>query len=230
MLVELDSASLYAHHDSSSFFSKCSDNLSKFSTQFNFDRELFVTKVYEKVFRSSVKDSLVQQHSLVQERNDTVSTKKSTLAMWREQTRLDRRSQAIDRKLEEDFRKHKREAKILLLGNPGSIKEDIFQQMITKDLRVSTEERLREYRYPVRQSVIQCAKALVAIIRTIDIRPGSDVNNSHYDFLQEYTVDLDPDVPLRDIVGEAIDALWKDPFTAEVLKSSDEFYLKDSAP
>lgn len=228
--VELDSASLFVHRDSSSFISRWSDNLSKFSIRFDFDRELFVTKVYEKVFRGSVKDSLLRQHGLTRQENNKVSTKQQTPAMSREEIQAKRRSQAIDRTLEEDSRRLRRECKVLLLGTAESGKGEIVKQMKIIHQNGYTRDELIGYRYTIHRNVIDCAKALVEAIKMLDIRPESDVNSSYYNFLLDYTVDPDPDVPLKDTVGEAIDALWKDPFIAEVLESSDEFYLMDSAP
>jgi guanine nucleotide-binding protein G(i) subunit alpha len=43
-----DTSSLYIQRDSASFYSRYADNLSKIPKTFEFDRELFISKVYEK--------------------------------------------------------------------------------------------------------------------------------------------------------------------------------------
>ena len=56
--VKDDTVSLYVHYDSSSIYSRCTDTLSKISIVFNFDHDLFITKVYERALRNSLKASL----------------------------------------------------------------------------------------------------------------------------------------------------------------------------
>ncbi|KAF2810536.1 uncharacterized protein BDZ99DRAFT_443396, partial [Mytilinidion resinicola] len=58
--VRDDSSSLYVLCDSSSLYSRCTDNLSKISMIFQFDRELFLSRPYSRAIRSSVRDSLRQ--------------------------------------------------------------------------------------------------------------------------------------------------------------------------
>lgn len=56
--IRKDSASLIVHSDRSSLLTSYTDNLSKLSVRFDFDGELFSSKVYESVFRGPVKRSL----------------------------------------------------------------------------------------------------------------------------------------------------------------------------
>jgi hypothetical protein len=56
--VKDDTSSLYVQRDSASILSQCTDNLSKISQMFGFDRELFILKVYEKALKSSLKDTV----------------------------------------------------------------------------------------------------------------------------------------------------------------------------
>jgi hypothetical protein len=66
--VGIDSASLFVHRDSASLISQWTDNLSKLSAVFSFDRELFVSKVYERAIRGSVKKALRRQQGDTQAR------------------------------------------------------------------------------------------------------------------------------------------------------------------
>jgi hypothetical protein len=161
----------------------------------------------------------------MREDKDRIPTKEHTLTMC-EQIQ---RSKDIDRSLKIDSRRRKREATVLLLGDSGSAKEDIMKQLKTNSLYECTREGLEVYRYPVRQSVIRCFKELVGLIRAKGTRPESDVNDIYHDFLRDYILDPDPNVPMGGKFEEAVKALWKDPFTTEVIYSASEFYLKDSA-
>ena len=59
--VKADSASLLVHRDSASFISRWTDNMSKLSHVFNFDTVLLSSRVYERIFRNSLKQSVRQQ-------------------------------------------------------------------------------------------------------------------------------------------------------------------------
>lgn len=53
--MNLDSASLIVHHDTTSITTQITDRLSKLSVAFSFDREVFTSNVYEKFFRGVTK-------------------------------------------------------------------------------------------------------------------------------------------------------------------------------
>lgn len=57
--------SLLVHRDSSSFVSRWTDNLSKLSHVFEFDKEVLSTRVYENVFRNTFKRSIRHQAMVV---------------------------------------------------------------------------------------------------------------------------------------------------------------------
>jgi hypothetical protein len=61
--IKTDSVSLLVHRDNASLASKWTDRLSKLSYIFDFDTELLSSTVYERVFRSSLKQ-LLRQRSL----------------------------------------------------------------------------------------------------------------------------------------------------------------------
>jgi hypothetical protein len=62
--AQADSVSLFVQRDTASFTSKMTDNLSKISRVFEFDRDVFSTSVYERAFRGSVKQALKQPRDL----------------------------------------------------------------------------------------------------------------------------------------------------------------------
>ncbi|KAH8712154.1 hypothetical protein GQ44DRAFT_776179 [Phaeosphaeriaceae sp. PMI808] len=65
--AKCDSVSLIVHRDSASFSSRWTDNLSKLSYIFDFDTDVLSSRVYERVFRVSLKQSIRQQraHSIL---------------------------------------------------------------------------------------------------------------------------------------------------------------------
>jgi len=141
-----------------------------------------------------------------------------------------KRSQAIDKKLEEDSRKLRRECKILLLGSGESGKSTIVKQMKIIHQNGYSLEELAMYRLTIYKNVIDCAKALIGAMRQFDITPQDPANIDYTNYIMEYSVDPDPEKPLDMRVGEAVSSIWHDPCIPQVLDHSSEFYLMDSAP
>lgn len=56
--AQLNSSSLYVNRDSASLVSRITDNLSKISVIFDFDPDIFSSRVYQQVLRASVKSDL----------------------------------------------------------------------------------------------------------------------------------------------------------------------------
>ena len=71
--AKADSASLYVLRDSASFTSRLTDNLSKISYVFAFDRNVFSSKVYERAFRGSVKHTLKEQQQRTKSKSSSQS-------------------------------------------------------------------------------------------------------------------------------------------------------------
>ncbi|KAI1509246.1 guanine nucleotide-binding protein alpha-3 protein [Pyrenophora tritici-repentis] len=136
-----------------------------------------------------------------------------------------KRSQAIDRKLEEDSRRLRRECKILLLGSGESGKSTIVKQMKIIHQNGYTQEELAMYRLTIYKNVIDCAKALIGAMRQFEVTCENPANTELCDYLLEYTVDPDPEKPLDMRVGQAITSMWRDPFFDEVERISDPNYI-----
>ena len=92
----------------------------------------------------------------------------------------------------------------------------------------STEE-LAMYRHTIFKNLIDCAKALIAALRQFEIEPERDVNKEYCDYLENFTIDPDPEKPLEQKVGTAVSSIWHDPAIPKVMEHSSEFYLMDSA-
>ncbi|KAL2000062.1 hypothetical protein VTN02DRAFT_3609 [Thermoascus thermophilus] len=139
-----------------------------------------------------------------------------------------KRSQMIDRKLEEDSRRLRRECKILLLGSGESGKSTIVKQMKIIHQNGYSVEELTLYRLTVYKNLMDCVKALIGAYRQFSLEPSSQKVRDFITYLSEYNID--PDKPLDPKVGDAVTYLWNDPCTSAVLEHQSEFYLMDSAP
>ncbi|KAK3708046.1 Guanine nucleotide-binding protein alpha-2 subunit [Vermiconidia calcicola] len=141
-----------------------------------------------------------------------------------------KRSQAIDRGLEEDSKKLRRECKILLLGSGESGKSTIVKQMKIIHQNGYTVDELALYRHTIYKNVIDCAKALIGAMRQFEVEVENPENKENSEYIMEYAVDPDPQKALEPKVGDAITAIWNDPCVPKIFDHSSEFYLMDSAP
>jgi guanine nucleotide-binding protein G(i) subunit alpha len=158
-----------------------------------------------------------------------------------------KRSQAIDKKLEEDSRRLRKECKILLLGSSWpylfvhgmltffagsgeSGKSTIVKQMKIIHQNGYTQDELALYRLTIYKNLIDCMKALIGAMHQFEIEPhGAGVKES-MEYVMEYNVDPDPDTPLNPQAAEAVIAIWHDGSIPAVMEHQSEFYLMDSAP
>ncbi|KAF8995832.1 heterotrimeric G-protein alpha subunit, GPA3-like protein [Cyathus striatus] len=163
-------------------------------------------------------------------------------------------SDALQRQLDEDNKKLKRECKILLLGSGESGKSTIVKQMkILHKGGFSPEERL-QYRPIVYRNLIDSAQEVIAEIKKLGYEYESPQNLLLAEKIYAYNLDprqkgtsseravlygpepYDPSstvnrgLTFNHEIAEAIDVLWKDPVITRVMdEHSDEFYLMDSA-
>lgn len=147
-----------------------------------------------------------------------------------EQEEMKKRSQQIDKTLEEDSRRLRRECKILLLGSGESGKSTIVKQMKIIHQKGYSVDELALYRSTIYKNLVDCAKALIGAMRQFGIDPATPTNVEFSDYLMEYQVDPDPHTPLAPKVGEAVTSLWQDRSIEKVMERQSEFYLMDSAP
>jgi guanine nucleotide-binding protein subunit alpha len=147
-----------------------------------------------------------------------------------EESEQKKRSQMIDKKLEEDSRRLRRECKILLLGSGESGKSTIVKQMKIIHQNGYTVDELALYRLTIYKNLIDCAKAVIGAMRQFGIDPIQPENIDFSDYLMDYQVDPDVHTPLNPKVGIAIVSLWKDESIETLMERQSEFYLMDSAP
>ena len=157
-----------------------------------------------------------------------------------------KRSQMIDRKLEEDSRRLRRECKILLLGmasdrrlgacsavaniDPGSGesgKSTIVKQMKIIHQNGFSIDELLAFRPTIHKNAVDSAQAVVFVLRACGLEGLLAESHRH---LPEAILGAKPEAALSGETADAIEALWRDPVIARVLdEHQSEFYLMDSA-
>ncbi|EGR52037.1 G protein alpha subunit [Trichoderma reesei QM6a] len=140
-----------------------------------------------------------------------------------------KRSQAIDKELDEDSKRLRKECKILLLGSGESGKSTIVKQMKIIHLKGYSEEELYNYRPTVFKNLVECAKAVITAMQQFDIELEKEENRAYADFLIDYQPESGPQARIDPKVGLAVQAIWSDPAKDQLMEHQTEFYLMDSA-
>ncbi|CAJ0905696.1 9907_t:CDS:2 [Entrophospora sp. SA101] len=152
------------------------------------------------------------------------------LCISAEEKELKARSNKIDKQIEEDSRRFKKECKILLLGSGESGKSTIVKQMKIIHQNGYTKEELAHYRITVYKNLMDSAQAIVYAMKKFQLEPRKSINRVYAEKILEYYVESDPNFQLNPEIVEAIDSVWNDPIISEVLDKQNLFYLMDSAP
>jgi guanine nucleotide-binding protein G(i) subunit alpha len=213
--VKDDTSSLYIQRDSTSFYSRYTDNLSKISKMFEFDRELFISKVYEKALRGSLKDTV---------ENMRREQQKPYLGTWEERNR----NMLIERDLEERARKLRSECKVLLLGDRDC------GQIFIKSMRVAhsggfTYEEREEYQEVAMNNIIRVMEGMALILQNGDI-DLDETAKMHAEVLsQEIEKIKTGNGKITTEGARAVQGLWKNERFAERLLNN-EVDMPDSSP
>ncbi|KAJ7936740.1 G-protein alpha subunit [Mycena leptocephala] len=137
------------------------------------------------------------------------------------------RSDGIDRQLEEDQKKYKKEAKIVLLGSGESGKSTIVKQMKIIHQAGFAPAELAAFRPTIHKNAVDSAQAIVGALRAygLDALLGEERRAC-----PEVILGAKAGEPLVREVADAIEGLWADTVVARVLEEhGSEFYLMDSA-
>ncbi|TIB34974.1 hypothetical protein E3P85_00683 [Wallemia ichthyophaga] len=140
------------------------------------------------------------------------------------------RSMEIDKQLEDDAKKMRRDCKILLLGSGESGKSTIVKQMKIIHQNGYSKEELIGFRLVVFKNVVDSAQSVVLALRKLGMEPRWNINQHYADYILDYSLDLEPGMSLSKDLIKAIDSLWNDPIIPDILDRSSEWYLMDSAP
>lgn len=119
---------------------------------------------------------------------------------------------------------------VCFVGSGESGKSTIVKQMKIIHQNGYTVAELSMYRVTVYKNLLDCAKSLVAAMHQFKIQPSSAKVQDHMQYLMDYNIDPDPNVPIDSALGDAITYLWNDPSIPAVMEHQNEFYLMDSAP
>jgi guanine nucleotide-binding protein G(i) subunit alpha len=141
-----------------------------------------------------------------------------------------KRSQAIDRSLEEERKRLRQECKILVLGASNSGKSTIVKQMKIIHQSGFSEYELSTYRPTIYRNLLESATTLIQAMRHLEIEVESSENKEYCDYLMGYILSLVPAHEIDARVGTAVASLWIDPCMPKVFEHEAEFYLMDSAP
>ncbi|GAA5944647.1 hypothetical protein JCM10213_008097 [Rhodosporidiobolus nylandii] len=159
------------------------------------------------------------------------------------------RSAAIDRQLDEDAKRYRRECKILLLGSGESGKSTIVKQMKIIHQNGYSRDEMLLFRLTIHKNILDSAQGLVAAMRRFKLEPVEEVNQVYADKIEDHRLEDDTystaspafaptastssgganNGGLSPEIVRAIDSLWHDPIVPSVLDRQSEFYLMDSA-
>ncbi|KAJ3559121.1 hypothetical protein NP233_g11344 [Leucocoprinus birnbaumii] len=162
----------------------------------------------------------------------------SLIEHQRGQRRAREHSEEIDRWLEEDHKRLKRECKVLLLGSETSGKDTILKQMKIDHQGGLREEELLEYRSAIYRTVVDCARSAIVYMRSTGIECKDPSNMPLMERILEYKFGSDgvSDFCLPPGLAEAIIRFFGDPVVTRILenyvsnahrKESAEYFLKN---
>ncbi|KAF2108860.1 G-protein alpha subunit-domain-containing protein [Lophiotrema nucula] len=147
--MKQDSASLIVLYDDASMITSWSDNLSKLSAMFDFDAELFASKVYASVIRNPLKLSLL--------------SRRKGWAPGSAEEQAAATSKAIDDMIFAGSEQKKQERKILLLGIGDASKTTIIKQMCHLHGFLMSQEH-SQWRKTIHAGIFQAVKWIVMSI------------------------------------------------------------------
>ncbi|KAF7297814.1 Heterotrimeric G-protein alpha subunit [Mycena kentingensis (nom. inval.)] len=137
-------------------------------------------------------------------------------------------SDEIDRQLDEDSKKYKKECKILLLGSGESGKSTIVKQMKIIHSTGFSPDELLAFRPIVHKNAVDSAQAVIEALRDARLDGLLSESRRH---LPALIMAARPEALLQADTADAIELLWRDPVVPRLLdEHGSEFYLMDSAP
>ncbi|KAH7909588.1 guanine nucleotide binding protein, alpha subunit [Hygrophoropsis aurantiaca] len=139
------------------------------------------------------------------------------------------RSDEIDRQIEQDQKRFKKECKILLLGPGESGKSTVVKQMKILHQNGFTKDELLAYRITIYKNIIDSAQAIVHAIEKLKMECELPENKANTQTILDYRVDPEIGFAFTEEVAQIIHTLWSDPVIPQVMNHSSEFYLMDNA-
>ncbi|CAO3597259.1 unnamed protein product [Absidia cylindrospora] len=140
------------------------------------------------------------------------------------------KSQSIDRMIEKDGQKLKRECKILLLGSGESGKTTTIKQMKVLHQNGFTKNELFAWRTTIYKNVMESALALIHAIEKFEYQYEDDKNNYYANYIASYQLSEHNQPAMDTNIIDAIISVWKDGVIVELMnREGSDFYLMDSA-
>lgn len=140
------------------------------------------------------------------------------------------RSDLIDRQIEEDSKKYKRECKILLLGSGESGKSTIVKQMKIIHQNGYTPEELLAFRPLIWKNLLESACDVVNALAKFNLEPIAAANRANCERILAYQLATDdPHFFFSPDIARAVQDLWVDEIIPALMNFSSKFYLMDSA-
>ncbi|KAF9260802.1 G-alpha-domain-containing protein [Marasmius fiardii PR-910] len=142
-----------------------------------------------------------------------------------------KRSDGIDRRLEEDGKRFRREFKILLLGHGDSGRSTVVKQMKIIYKGGFSESERASYAPVVYRNVLDSALAIIYTMRKRNVNWETVSNRALADKIFEYVVNHQSyTIALSPEIAEAIHHFWQDPAVTKVVdEHGSKIYLNDSA-
>jgi hypothetical protein len=212
--VKDDTSSLYVQRNSTSLSSRYTDNLSKISKMFEFDRELFTSRVYEKALRGSLKDAIGKVRR-EQEQPNIIVTKKEK-----------NRNKIIEREISNHAWKRRREYHITLLGDQGC-SHTFVKGMETAQLSELTYGERKMYQEMITKYILRVMEGMDMLLKNGDIGLD-DTSKIHADVLSREIEEIQTNDRKISVEGvTAVQGLWKD----SIKRFLDyEIYIPKSSP
>ncbi|PFH48897.1 hypothetical protein AMATHDRAFT_76484 [Amanita thiersii Skay4041] len=141
-------------------------------------------------------------------------------------------SDMIDKQLEEDHKKYKRECKILLLGSGESGKSTIVKQMKIIHQNGFTNDELAVYRPIIYKNVLDSAQAIIVYMRKVGQQCTNHSIRMVADKILDYQLEVEgsKDLYFSPDIAEAIHQFSKDTAVKKLIDENvSDFYLMDSA-
>lgn len=229
--IKDDTSSLICLRDTDSYSSTRTSTTTRSSilnVMFNFDRELFNSKVYQETMRSIIRRTIRGGRN--DKRQDSIAALETQKLLWgstKAKNKAKLRNQEIESQLKKDRKEQSLEINLLLLGARGSGKSTAARQMkLSADGSYTRSER-ESFKEAIFNYIVQAMREILDAMESLDLSLDSPENEHHV-----RTIRLQPPVieepSLSPKSGHAIEALWKDKAVQEFCRKSEEYQIDSS--
>jgi guanine nucleotide-binding protein G(i) subunit alpha len=177
-----------------------------------FDRELFISRVYERALKGSLKDT-------VEVLRQQKSRRESVPYPYPVSVEEKQRSVDIDRMIHKDSKRLQRECKILVLGDVDCCQLFLKQMKIREKGRVTGRD-LSEYKAVIKDNVWEILDTVRSIIEKTEAELDGTMKEYTQVISQRWRDSTAQDLIISTTVAEALQELWKSVQFSDLLRSS----------